>query len=73
MKNVVECYKEFFGYFNFLETNGVGYLTQYLFLMLILIWKSIGTIYIIGQILLIQKLPGELAMAFITASSSLPI
>jgi hypothetical protein len=22
MKNVVECYKEFFGYFNALETNG---------------------------------------------------
>ena len=23
MKNVVKCYKEFFGYFNALETNGV--------------------------------------------------
>ena len=23
MKNVVECYKHFFGYFNALETNGV--------------------------------------------------
>ena len=23
MKNVVECYKQFFGYFNALETNGV--------------------------------------------------
>jgi hypothetical protein len=23
MKNIVECYKEFFGYFNALETNGV--------------------------------------------------
>ena len=22
MKNVAECYKEFFGYFNALETNG---------------------------------------------------
>ena len=22
MKNVVECYKEFYGYFNALETNG---------------------------------------------------
>ena len=22
MKNIVECYKEFFGYFNALETNG---------------------------------------------------
>ena len=22
MKNVVDCYKEFFGYFNALETNG---------------------------------------------------
>ena len=24
MKNVVGCYKEFFGYFNALETNGAG-------------------------------------------------
>ena len=35
MKNVVECYKEFFGYFNALETNSeyaclyIGYVKIY--------------------------------------------
>ena len=33
---------------------------------------NMNTIYIMGQIILIQKLPGELLMASITASSSLP-
>ena len=33
---------------------------------------DMNTIYIMGQIILIQKLPGELSMASITASSSLP-
>jgi hypothetical protein len=29
MKNVVECYKEFFGYFNALETNGAMFPRYY--------------------------------------------
>ena len=33
---------------------------------------KINTIYMMGQIILIQKLPGELLMAFIAASSPLP-
>ena len=33
---------------------------------------NMNTIYVMGQIILIQKLPGELLMASITASSSLP-
>ena len=28
MKNVVECYKDFFGYFNAPETNSVRFLTE---------------------------------------------
>ena len=31
MKNIVKCYKHFFGYFNALKTHGVGTLVEYVF------------------------------------------
>ena len=36
MKNVVKCYKEFFGYFNALETNGAK-----LAVMFLLVWYQL--------------------------------